>query len=674
MPFQGVDDRWGIVMKGRQRRLWLAAGAMSIGVGAAVTGGTAFAHADTGESPSASDSAKPRVSSGTAHQGTAHHQQPQRAVAVRRAAAASKPAKTVLPINLSLIENALLGAAKPEQVGHSPRVRAAAASEPTAAALTSASAVPTLPSVGAIIPRLFNVLVPLINNTPIRDLLNLFDPPGTRGATVIRLAGVPSHAVLSPTGNVLFELTVPPSPLGSYFYVPPAYSTLTEISTSTNTVIGVPVNIRGVPVGAPVISADGTRAYQSSSVGTNVTYVTVIDTANSTVVGKPIRLDGWAAGGVVLSADGRHAYQATYAAVGGVFTTTVTAIDTTTVDTVGAPVPIQGLIQGSMVRNLDASRLCVSTTAEVAVIDTADMSLVGPPIAIDGSPNGGVVASPDGTRAVLTTDIGTFPDNTVKVTVIDFANGTVIGTPVILKGFTYSTVAAVPIFSDGGARINQITEVYDPNSKTTSTVLTVFDSATGLIVGTPIALPANDTHFMAVLAPDPIGSHLFVASMATAINSTIITVVDTADATVVGIPVTVSFYGTLVAGPDAESVYLSAALNYPPSATLVSVVNSDSVKTGTSANLNGPPVALLVNHGGARLYQLTDRGSYDEITALDAGTAGGPVSPVRVEGTLSSALITPDGGTIYATNNGSSPLLSLSFPYRVTVVKTSAIT
>ena len=93
----------------------------------------------------------------------------------------------------------------------------------------------------------------------------------------------------------------------------------------------MPINIRGVPIGTPVVSADGTRVYQASSVtggtGANSTYVTVIDTAHDSVVGKPIRLDGWAAGSPVVSADGHYVYQATNTSVGGVSTTTVTAID-----------------------------------------------------------------------------------------------------------------------------------------------------------------------------------------------------------------------------------------------------------------------------------------------------------------------------------------------------------
>ena len=193
-------------MKRQQRRLWLAAGAMSIGVGAAVTGGTALAHADTGEPASSSGAAKPRVISGAAHQ----RPQPQ-AVSMRSVATAPKPSpaaamKTAVPVHISVIGSLVVGSATPAPVGRSPRVRAAAASEPSAAAHTSASAAPALPSVGAIIPRLLNALVPLVNNTPIRDLLNLFDPPGIRGATVIRLVrGVPSGAVLSPGWEAPFR-------------------------------------------------------------------------------------------------------------------------------------------------------------------------------------------------------------------------------------------------------------------------------------------------------------------------------------------------------------------------------------------------------------------------------------------------------------------------------------
>lgn len=550
---------------------------------------------------------------------------------------------------------------------------------------------PAPPPLGAVIPRLFNVLVPLINNTPIRDLLNVFDPPGTSGATVIRVAGVPSSAVLSPSGNLLFELTVPPNPLGPAFYVPPAYSTLTEINTATNTVVGVPINIRGVPIGALVISADGTRAYQSSSVagGVNTTYVTVIDTANDTVVGKPVRLDGWAGGPVVLSPDGRYAYQATNTSVGGVSTTTVTAIDTTKVARVGPPLTLQGFMVGPMVSDLDGSRLCViveppsdsTSKVDLAVINTADMSLVSPTIATDGYAKGGVVVSADGTRAAVTTIAGDATSSTVSVTVVDLATGTVIDTPTVYEGGAYSADALPLIFSDGGARINQVTQIYDPISNTTSCVLTVLDSSTGEVVGTPITLPGNNTRLGGLSVPDPMGSRLFIASaienQTGGSNSTAIAVVDTTDATVVGASVMVTPYGAMTADPDAGTVYVSAAVGAGPfgtdETTRVSAVSSDGSISGTSTNLNGSPTALLVHPGGARTYQLTRVGSHTELTALDGRTAQVSSVTRSINGAVSSALITPDGNRIYASSNGSSVLVSLFFPGRVTVVNTSSL-
>lgn len=650
-------------MKRQRRRLWLAAGAVSVGLGAAVTSGTALAHADTNESSSASGSAKPRAASAATHPRATRHQQLEQAVGVRRAATVSRPANAPSPVE------------RRTSVGRAPLV--------PAAARQLAAAVPAPPPPGALLPRLFNALVPLINNTPIRDLLNVFDPVGTPGATVIRLVGAPSGAVLSPNGKLLFELTVPPNPLGP-FYMPPAYSTLTEINTATNTVVGVPINIRGVPIGTPVVSADGTRVYQTSSVAvTNSTYVTVIDTAHNTVVGKPVRLDGWATGAVVLSSDGHYAFQATNTSVGAVSTAKVTAIDTDTVATVGAPVTLDGFILGSTVLNADASRLCVifqpnpsSTSAdELAVIDTADMSLVSPTIAMDGYTKGSVVVSPDGTRAAVTTITGDISSSTVAVTLVDLADGTVIETPTIYEGGPYSAEAAPVVFSDGGARINQVTQIYDPDSKSASTVLTVIDSSTGDIVGTPITVPANNTRLGTVLVPDPMGSHLFIASpienkSTSTYDSTVITVVDTTDGTVVGTPVTVGGYGAMVSGLNADSVYLSAGTVADQSQ--VSVINGDGSATGSSRWLTGTPTALLVTHGGSRVYQLTAVGSHAEVTALTAATAISTGSQ-RINGTVYSALIAPDGTRIYDTNNGSSPLLSLSFPYRVTVVNTSVL-
>jgi DNA-binding beta-propeller fold protein YncE len=417
--------------------------------------------------------------------------------------------------------------------------------------------------------------------------------------------------------------------------------------------------------------------------------VTVIDTANDTVVGKPVRLDGWAGGSVVLSPDGRYAYQATNTSVGGVSTTTVTAIDTTKVARVGAPLTLQGFMVGPMVSDLDGSRLCViveppsdsTSKVDLAVIDTADMSLVSPTIAMDGYAKGSVAVNADGTRAAVTTIAGDATSSTVSVTLVDLATGTVIDTPTVYEGGAYSADALPLIFSDGGTRINQVTQIYDPISNTTSCVLTVLDSSTGEVVGTPITLPGNNTRLGGVSVPDPMGSRLFIASaiedQTGGSNSTAIAVVDTTDATVVGASVMVTPYGAMTADPDAGTVYVSAAVGAGPfgtdEATRVSAVSSDGSTSGTSTNLNGSPTALLVHPGGARTYQLTKVGSHTELTALDGRTAQVSSVTRRFNGAVSSALITPDGKRIYASNNGSSVLVSLVFPGRVTVMNTASL-
>ncbi|MEI7518972.1 MAG: hypothetical protein WCJ98_10875 [Mycobacteriaceae bacterium] len=624
--------------------LWLAAGAVTFGVGAALAG-PGVAHADTEIT---------RPSHRTAEKPPGHSA---RVTTVRAAHARTNVAKS-------------------------------------ATARSATAAMPFPDQLRRGFQQALNGLVPIVNNTPIRYVLDAIDRPSSQpGSTAVRLFGVPGGSVLSPDGTRMFQVTSAGYSGFPFQLIPPAFHSVTEIDTATNTVIGVPVVVDGAPVGAPVVSSLANRAYQTSygvdpATGSTVTYVTTINTVDDTIVGTPVQISGGpGAARIVLSPDGSRAFQTTL----GAGITTLTTIDTVRGIAVGTPLTMPGTPVAGLVMSADGTRLYQTTnlgspyTAVVTVIDAANSNIIGQPIAIDGSPNAGVVLSPDGARAVQATN----RDNVTAVTFINSTDATVART-VVVAGITYygGSLATAPMFSDSGARISQITMAQDPVSGTYTTLLTIIDTSTGAIVGTPVILPAANTNQLMAGVPDPAGSRVVIASdienpATKTLDSTVVTVIDSTDGSIIGSPVTLSGYakGTPV-GTDGLRVVQTTqccVLQYTPN-TVISTLGADGFLIGSPVTLAGEPLGpVVVSADGSRAYQTmmvyptgTNRVYSTLVAAIDTTTGGLVGTPVTVSGDpYISVLLTPDGRRAFETTFTENWLLHWFFPTLVTRLDTT---
>lgn len=119
-------------------------------------------------------------------------------------------------------------------------------------------------------------------------------------------------------------------------------TTVVVIDTVGGGVLGTWETLRGSASGAPVFSADGTRAYRLVTVhhpagGTSTTVVASYDTGTGRLIGTPFAIGGLAKGPLILSADGTRLELATSKLdrLTGTFVTNVVTLNTG----VGAPDP-----------------------------------------------------------------------------------------------------------------------------------------------------------------------------------------------------------------------------------------------------------------------------------------------------------------------------------------------
>jgi YVTN family beta-propeller protein len=172
-------------------------------------------------------------------------------------------------------------------------------------------------------------------------------------------------------------------------------NTVSVIDTATNTVVGTPIPVGGLPNGV-AITPDGTHAYVANAGGNTVS---VIATATNTVVATVTV--GNSPSGVAVTPDGTHAYVANDSSG------TVSVIATAT-NTVGATVLVGNTPAGIAITP-DGTRAYVVNcncfsgigAGTVSVIDTASNTVVGTPIPVGGEPEG-VAVTPDGKHAYVT--------------------------------------------------------------------------------------------------------------------------------------------------------------------------------------------------------------------------------------------------------------------------------
>jgi DNA-binding beta-propeller fold protein YncE len=559
---------------------------------------------------------------------------------------------------------------------------------------TRAAALPqlrlsSLPAPGVAVAQAVNVIVPVINNTPIRGLLDKVDPVSdSSGVAGIRLLGAPVSTTLSPDGTRLYVVTEPITsflPLPLALLIPASYS-VTEIDTKTNKVVGVPVAVDAMPVRPVVLSPDGARAYLTMSNGDNRTRVATINTVNSTAV-RTVSLAGSPVWGVVGTPDGEKIFQETMTSNSGAVT--VNLLNGRTGTRIGKPLQIAGYPEFGLTVNPDGSRAYQTTllpagtghSLGVTVVNTTDNTVAGF-AALDGMVGSGVITTPDGAHVVQVSD-GPVA-GTTAVTMLDPATGATVKA-VVLQGYRQPYVPAV--FVQDGRRFAVLTSDGGNQSR-----LTILDAADGTIIGSPVAVAGGTADISAATVFGAGGDRLYFLSQfgeydadGNWVQRTVATVIDTTDSTMVGTPVALDDNTRgAVASPDGSRVL--QALNPwgapPPGEPYrsgVAFIRSD----GT---LIAPPVLVdgwvrtpgAFSPDGSRAYQLSET-AQSVVTAIDTNTGAVIGAPVTVNGTLPEALaVAADGARVYATTKVTVfrvviPFILWPLEYSVSITHVNAI-
>src|SRR6516164_6302761 len=178
--------------------------------------------------------------------------------------------------------------------------------------------------------RLKNRRISRAGMSAARYAVKLWQSAGARRGVTMRrsVAAMPALALAC--------LVAPASTLAQHAYITnEGSSTVSVISTATNTVTGIPIPVGSLPIGVAV-TPDGSRVYVANQgavegVGT----VSVISTATNTVTGIPIPVGSYPFG-LAVTPDGSKVYvtNAVYA------TGTVSVISTATNTVTGIPISV----------------------------------------------------------------------------------------------------------------------------------------------------------------------------------------------------------------------------------------------------------------------------------------------------------------------------------------------
>lgn len=587
---------------------WLGAGAITLGIGAALTGGAAVANADgtASDGPASSSSqssANDSDSSSSAGGSGSSPASPSELRGQHRQSphGGTRVAARVVSATADSVTQAAASERQSERDGL----------DDGAAALDSGAA--TLKGRSERLERPARV----------RDDLETSSGAAT-GATGNAALAAPAAAVATPlvanipVGNTPTGVAVDPS--GTRVYVSNSSSnTVSIIDMLLGQVIAtIPVGSRPSDV---ALGANGTRAYVTNA-GSNT--VSVLDTTTHSVVASiPV---GPAPASVALSPNGTRAY------IANAGSNTVSVINTAS-NAVIATIAV-GLAPAAVVVSPNGSRVYVASWEQgtyhdgsVSVIDAATNTVLGTPITVANQPTG-IVISPNGSRLYVVH----YGNSTVSV--INTANNAVIATP---------TVGAAPwgaVVSPDGKRV-YVTARY-------GSAVSVIDTATNKTVGQPTRVGVFPTD----IAISPNGDTLYVANGGGATVSVI---------NLTGISVTVG-----APDPVTGVVRGKVLVGNPANATLTFKVAGPKrgkvTITGTGEFTYTPTAGArhAASATGAGLAVTTDTFTVT-VTGGPNGKVRTPVtvsvSPVNVAPAVTVAVKTPDPvtGVVTGTISGKDP-------------------
>ncbi|MDT5096027.1 MAG: hypothetical protein QOH60_5390, partial [Mycobacterium sp.] len=365
------------------------------------------------------------------------------------------------------------------------------------------------------------------------------------------------------------------------------------IDTTSGNQIGTTFTFTGPQPIAPVLSADGTRAYIVST-GTGTGSVTEINTTTGTQIGTTLTLTGGSSSSLVLSPDGTRALFTTgaYSATTNTTTTRVAVLNTSTGTQTGTILTLNGVSVYGPTFSPDGSRVLITTDVvttvdNVAVINTVTGTQTGTTLTVNGALLYAPTLSPDGSRAVITAR--DYTADTTGMTVFNMTTGTQIGTTLTLAG-----TGSVQQVSPDSTRQLLSSSVYVGNGAYT-TRLAVFDTTTGTQVGSTLTL--TGTRAYDSVTPTPDGRHLLITAdatdAATGQKTTRLTVFDTTTGTQTG--TTLNLTGAVpysyvpIFSPDGTKALITTDVY--DSTTSLHTGRVTMINTSTGSQI-GTPIAL----------------------------------------------------------------------------------
>jgi len=213
-----------------------------------------------------------------------------------------------------------------------------------------------------------------------------------------------------------------------------------------------------------------------------------------------------------------------------------------------------------------------------------------------------------------------------NVTIIDTATNMLVGTPIAVENFPNSAV----VTPDGAF-------VYVANGGSAS--VSVIDTTTNMVVDT-VAVGAGPGGI--TITPD--GNFVYVVNN----GNNNVSVISTSTNTVVGSPIpvqTAPFIAT--ASPDGNFVYVT---NFTSST--VSVIDTSSNTVTATVTVGPGPIGVEVSPDGSRAYSANNGFGPGNVSVIDT-SSNTVIDTVTVQTQPRGLAITPDGNFLYVTNSAS---------------------
>lgn len=314
-----------------------------------------------------------------------------------------------------------------------------------------------------------------------------------------------------------------------------AYSTqITVVNTTTGNALGGPIRITGASPTSPVFTADGSRAVltaidmtSAASGGSGSSTVLVVDLTSGAQVGKAVTVTGTpTVGGVGMTPAGaqmdatgtRAVLLTTSTSSSGTYTTAVTVVSAVTGTKLGTKVLVTGSASGLQL-SADGTRALISTkdpstsTTRLSVVDLTKGAQVGS-VRTVGTNVLAQAMTADGTRIVVASGDGI----SGKVTVYDAATGAVIGTPL---SYTGRLVGAPALSGDGSRAVISVAQFSDAAQTKAVTKVIVLNTSTATQAGKTVTIDGSG-YFPAEITQDGTRALVSVLVSATSGNATLL--------------------------------------------------------------------------------------------------------------------------------------------------------